>query len=324
MSFISADSVDDLLRKVFTALLKSKSRVSPTKGDNGEIFGILLELKDPRARLSRAESRSVIYSCLGEFLWYMSGSNSLDFVQYYITRYDEYSEEDGTVHGAYGPRLFGKDGLNQVENVIRKLETNPASRKAVIQLFDARDLEKDYKDVPCTCTLQFVIRNKFLHMETHMRSNDAFMGLPHDIFCFTMIQEILANRLGVRLGTYKHSVGSLHLYDKDAERAQRFLNEGFQDPVPMPAMPKGDQLHQIGILLEIEGKIRNGAVIDASFPELSDYWGDIARLLAIKKEVDPKNISRVKRQMKSKTYTTFIRKTQDRVAPEAVTPDFFK
>ena len=34
----------------------------------------------------------------------------------------------------------------------------------------------------------------------HMRSNDVFMGFPHDVFAFTMIQEILANDLGVKLG----------------------------------------------------------------------------------------------------------------------------
>jgi len=48
-----------------------------------------------------------------------------------------------------------------------------------------------------------LIRNKQLHMLTNMRSNDAFWGLPHNIFSFTMIQEILARTLSVELGTYK-------------------------------------------------------------------------------------------------------------------------
>lgn len=149
MTTITGKSLDDIMRKVFQLLLKSKSRVKPTKGDNGEIFGIILELKNPRARLSRAEARSVLYSCLGEFLWYMAGSDKLDHIKYYISRYAEFAEEDGHIHGAYGPRLFNKDGINQVLYIIKKLNQNRDSRKAVIQLYDAKDTLEAFKDVPC-------------------------------------------------------------------------------------------------------------------------------------------------------------------------------
>ena len=43
-------------------------------------------------------------------------------------------------------------------------------------------------------------------MLTYMRSNDAYWGLPHDVFAFTMLQEILARSLTLELGTYKHAV----------------------------------------------------------------------------------------------------------------------
>ena len=61
-----------------------------------------------------------------------------------------------------------------------------------------------------------------------MRSNDAFKGLPHDVFCFTMLQEIFARTLGVHVGVYKHAVGSLHLYDKDRQKANQYLKEGIK------------------------------------------------------------------------------------------------
>jgi len=40
--------------------------------------------------------------------------------------------------------------------------------------------------------MQFMVRRRRLHLLTNMRSNDAFIGLPHDIFAFTMLQEIMA------------------------------------------------------------------------------------------------------------------------------------
>ena len=57
-------------------------------------------------------------------------------------------------------------------------------------------------------------------MVVHMRSNDAYIGLAHDVFAFTFMQEIVARDVGLDLGTYTHSVGSLHLYDQDERRAR--------------------------------------------------------------------------------------------------------
>ena len=67
--------------------------------------------------------------------------------------------------------------------------------KIPLQIFDAKDLLNfQHKDIPCTVSLQFLIRENKLHLFVNMRSNDVFLGLPHDIFCFTMIQEIIANQ----------------------------------------------------------------------------------------------------------------------------------
>ena len=161
---------------------------------------MLLELNHPRARLSRSETRGRPFSCLGEFLWYLSRDNKLDFIRYYIPAYEKETEDGETIYGAYGPRLFDQRGHDQLRNVINLLRSHPESRRAVIQLFNAEDIARRYKEVPCTCTLQFLVRRKRLHMLTTMRSNDAYKGLPHDIFCFTMLQEVVARTLGLELG----------------------------------------------------------------------------------------------------------------------------
>jgi len=95
---------------------------------------------------------------LGELAWYLSGSNRADFVTHYIKRYQDDTEADGTIYGAYGPRMFRPDGASQFDNVMSLLRERPTSRRAVIQLFDGDDLRGDYKDVPCTCTLQLFVR----------------------------------------------------------------------------------------------------------------------------------------------------------------------
>lgn len=214
MFHASEESLDDLMRAVFEQLLARRGnfQVASSKGSSTEIFGALLELRNPRARLSRSFSRAKAFSPLGELFWYLSGSDSIDFIKHYIPIYPKFSNDGIKANGAYGPRIFGPNGdkkaagKSEWDRVIGKLKKNPGSRNAVVQVFANRDDRKRNKDKPCTCTLQFAVRNNRLLLHTHMRSNDAFLGLPHDIFSFTMLQEIAARELGVGLGIYTHSV----------------------------------------------------------------------------------------------------------------------
>jgi thymidylate synthase len=307
--YLSGATLDDLLRLVIEEIYANGERIKPTKGKAIELTGVLLELTEPRARLSRTETRGKPYSCLGELCWYLSGTNKLDFISYYIPRYKDYAEGD-EVFGGYGPRLFNWRGLSQLDKVTEILRKKSSSRQAVIQLFDGHDIVEEHGDVPCTCTLQFMLRRDKLHMLTNMRSNDAFLGLPHDIFCFTMLQEIMARSLSTELGTYKHAVGSLHLYEVDSEAARLFLGEGWQSTIPMPAMPTGDPWKSIASLLQSESMIRTtGALDDDVLGKVDPYWGDLIRLLQIfrcKHDKKADGLKELRGRMSADVYRPFI------------------
>lgn len=318
--FLSATSLDDLLRHVFKKLMAVKSRLNPTRGEMVEITGVLLKLSDPRSRLSRTETKGKLYSCLGELFWYLSGSNDADHISYYLRQYKK-EAEDGKIWGGYGPRLLNKNGINQIENVVALLRHHSVTRRAVIQLFDAGDIvgELDsntrHKDIPCTCSIQFMVRQKKLHMLTTMRSNDAFLGLPHDVFSFTMLQEIVARSLDVELGSYKHCVGSLHLYSDSFNSVSKYLDEGWQPTnLKMPPMPIGDPWTSVAQLLHIESVLRTGGNISKSDRKnLKPYWMDFVRLLQIYRYVmDEKReeISNVRKGMHSKIYNMYIQRRQ--------------
>ena len=252
VAYFSSKTLDDVMRNVIKEIQSHGQQINPTQGEASELTGVLLKITNPRARLSRTETRGKPFSCLGELCWYLAKSNKLEFIFYYLSKYKDFAEGD-EIFGGYGPRLFDWRGLNQLANVTNLLKRKRDSRRAVIQVFDAGDIEGEHKDIPCTCTLQFMIRHDALHMFTYMRSNDVILGLPHDIFSFTMLQEIMARELSVELGTYYHAVGSLHLYDRDREDAQQFLDEGWQSTdLPMPPMPKGNPWPAIDLLLEAE------------------------------------------------------------------------
>lgn len=307
----SEDTIDDLMHSVIKELTSHKINVEPRKGKlAGEIIGASLQLNNPRARLSISETRGKPFSALGEFLWYLAGSNQLSFIKHYLDRYDKFSDDGHTIYGAYGPRLILDCGKhNQIQNIIGLLKTNPSSRKATIQLFKSEDITEPHNDVPCTCTLQFLLRNNQLEMLTYMRSNDAFLGLPHDIFSFTMIQELIAGTLDVDIGKYYHFVGSLHLYEKDVDKAKTYISEGYQSTKHlMPAMPKDDLPNIIEIVLQHEQNVRNGNYEISD--DLNEYWKDIIRLLQVHKSFLDKDVTRIT-QLKeevNKVYHPYIDK----------------
>lgn len=332
MFHVKADSIDDLMRAVFRRLLSRNPgnfKVSSRKGNSTEVFGALLELTNPRARLGRSMGRARVFSPLGELMWYLAGSNSLEFIQHYIRDYHEFSDDERALNGAYGPRIFsagrgeGDAPYDQWERMINALRKRNGTRNAVIQIFSNEDASRVTNDVPCTCTLQFVIRKGNVSLHVHMRSNDAFLGLPHDIFSFTMLQEIAARELGVGLGSYLHSVASLHLYDDSEKldsktRARQYLDEGLHEIVSMPAMPIGNPWAAIRRVLDAEEKIRGGHHDLKIESGLNPYWADLIRLIkayAIDKTGQPPNkLEELLADIVSPTYRLYI---LDRIAKKS-------
>lgn len=279
---IEGESIDRILFQLYSALLNyGKKHASGTRGETLELIGVSLRLLRPRARLSRSENRGKPFSAIGELLWYLSGSDRLEFIEPYVGEYVN-DAVDGSIHGAYGPRLTSMRGrINQIDNIVKLLSRKPGSRRAVIQLFNAEDIENDYKEIPCTTTIQFHLRDKLLHMSTTLRSNDAYWGLPHDVFCFTMLQEILAIRLNVELGHYYQYVGSMHAYVKHLQSIRAYIDEGVHQTAQMPSMPSTDPFQAVSQLLDIEHELRVGSTPQDAIDRLDPYWADITRLLQV-------------------------------------------
>jgi len=288
---VSGDGLDDILIELYQRLLHDGVRNEGSRGPTTEMLGVALRIARPRARLSRSENRGKPFSALGELFWYLARTNRLDFIEPYIPEYRK-EAVDGVVPGGYGPRLFAmRKGIDQVESVIRLLEYKPSSKRAVIQLFNAEDIALDYPHVPdgsfhhpetpCTISLQFHLRDGSLHMSVNMRSNDAILGLPHDVFCFSMLQEMMARRLNVELGEYLHYAGSMHFYDRHRDLLDQYLDEGYQRTFEMPEMPRGNPFEHVDALMAAEGRIRLKERVVAVDLMPDPYWADILRMMQV-------------------------------------------
>lgn len=157
-------------------------------------------------------------------------------------------------------------------------------------------------------------------MFVNMRSNDAYFGLPHDVFAFTMLQELVARSIGVELGEYKHSVGSLHLYEEKIAAASSYIGEAWQSTIAMPQMPPGDPWTAIATVRAIEDALRTIGAADIAGSGLDEYWKDLCRLLAAYRAFrsgDIPGLQRVRADFSCDTFKVFIDAKADKLIADA-------
>ncbi|MFJ4532611.1 thymidylate synthase [Streptomyces nigrescens] len=233
MTNLTADTVAQLFTGAVT-LAKSGEKISPRGMATREVLDLTMRLTQPRARLVYAPPARIVNPAfaVAETVWHLSGSDA-PWIFDYNARLRQYAD-DGVLRGAYGPRMRNWGGeVDQLHRVVEILKDDPDSRRATIQLYDPARDTAGHKDVPCTLGFRFHLRGGRLHMSTTMRGQDVWIGMPYDLFFFTTLHELVAGWLDVDLGEYHHHVDSLHIYERDIEKA-----DALTDVAASPVMPE--------------------------------------------------------------------------------------
>lgn len=166
---------------------------------------------------------------LMESLWMLAGRNDATWLDQFVSNFSSRFAEDGGIqHGAYGFRWrthFMLDGcvedyshgfeLDQLERIIRLLKNNPDDRRIVLQMWDPSiDLGAQVRDVPCNISVLPRIVNNKLDITVTCRSNDIIWGCyGANAVHFSVLQEYLAARIGVGIGTYYQISNNYHAYE---------------------------------------------------------------------------------------------------------------
>ena len=231
--------------------IKQKGFVTSPRGrESKELIGHGYVLTNPRNRIVGFEARDLNpFYLIGNLLWVLRQSNKLDIICYYNPRGYMFSDDGEILRGAYGKRIFDFDGVNQWNNVIKELKVDPDSRRAVINFFLPQHDWTGSLDTPCTTDIQFFLRDNKLHLVNHMRSQSAAFVQPYDAFLMTMLQELLANELGVELGIYKHICGSYHYFTNEEGMVDKIIASTDYTP-EMPKMEGG--MAEVKKLLQFE------------------------------------------------------------------------
>jgi thymidylate synthase len=153
---LTAGSASELFVQACRAVLAMGQPVAPHGMSTIEVLGASLTLTDPRRRLVDVPPVRMINPAFAaaEAAWILSGSDS-PWIFRFNERLAEYAD-DGRLMGAYGPRLRRWHGrIDQLAQARNLLAADPATRRAVIQLFDPEADAQGHKDVPCTLGYRF-------------------------------------------------------------------------------------------------------------------------------------------------------------------------
>ena len=152
-----------------------------------------------------------------EGLWMLAGRKDLKPLTYYVKSMEDFSDDGETLWGAYGWRWKDYFEKDQLQIIIQQLKDNPEDRRCVLQMWDVKeDLNRDGKDVPCNTNIYFKIRDKKLQMTVCNRSNDMLWGAyGANAVHMSMLQEYIAECVGVGIGTYRQVSDSFHIYHNE-------------------------------------------------------------------------------------------------------------
>lgn len=196
-----------------------------------------------------------IFPQVAETLWMLYGLDNIDYLSRYLPRAADFSDDGKVWRAAYGPRLrqwpmykweqpnpgktpspqdyarYTNTSIDQVANVIQLLKKDMDSRQAVMTIWNPALDWVESKDIPCNNWIQFLVRKlpntpegiyiPGLVMNVTVRSNDAMWGFSGiNFFEWAILQQYIADAIGVEVGPINWFAGSFHLYEQHYERAK--------------------------------------------------------------------------------------------------------
>jgi thymidylate synthase len=169
-----------------------------------------------------------------ELKWFLRGETNIDTLD--ATIWDEWADEDGNLGPIYGKQWRAWEGvegfIDQIEQAIKTLKTNPTSRRIIVSAWNVADLPR-MRLSPCHVMFQFYVDKGKLSCQLYQRSADIFLGVPFNIASYALLTHLIARECGLEVGDFVHTFGDLHLYSNHVEQAREQLT---RMPKPFPKL----------------------------------------------------------------------------------------
>ena len=163
-----------------------------------------------------------------ELLWILQGRTDLKYledngVKYWRPDYERSGRTDETLGPVYGKQWRDFNGVDQLQNLVYSINTNPDSRRLIVSAWAPHEMNEMVLP-PCHYAFQVYINNGIMDLMWQQRSADVFLGLPYDIAMYGLLLEMLAKGAGLEPGQLIGQLGDCHLYNNHLEQAEVYLD----------------------------------------------------------------------------------------------------
>jgi len=148
----------------------------------------------------------------------------------------------GTEYGTCVDDYTGK-GVDQIAYILNELLINPTSRRMYITAWNPSALDTMALP-PCHVSAQFYVnidKTGAKHLSCHMyqRSVDQFLGLPYNIFSYSVLTYIMAKKTGMTPKELIISMGDTHIYNNHIDQVNEQLS---RIPYSFPRLQLSDTI----------------------------------------------------------------------------------
>lgn len=124
----------------------------------------------------------------------------------------------------YGERLnaWGDEKINQLDYIVKKIQANPNSRRAVATTWDPRK-DDNADEVPCLNHFVFMRRDGDLDLSVTIRSNDMYGAWPANFYALTELLKHVAEQVNMDTGRITTLSVNAHIYKHDWKSAESLI-----------------------------------------------------------------------------------------------------
>ena len=130
---------------------------------------------------------------------------------------------------------YTKD-IDQIQNLINELKTNPDSRRLMVSAWNVGELDQMVLP-PCHYGFQCYTREengqRYISLMWNQRSVDAFLGLPFNIASYGLLLMMIADEVNMVPEELIGNLGDVHLYLDHIEQAKEQIN---REPFELPTV----------------------------------------------------------------------------------------
>ena len=163
-----------------------------------------------------------------ELKWFLRGDTNIKYLQDNNCKiWDGDYKKSGRTDGELGP-IYGKqwrdiNGIDQLENLITGIISNPDSRRHLVDSWNVEDLDKMTLP-PCHYSFQCYVADGKLSLMWNQRSADLFLGVPFNISSYGLLLLLLCKETRLEPGELIGNFGDIHLYQNHLEQAEEQID----------------------------------------------------------------------------------------------------